>query len=59
VPFTGGAPSGATQDVRTGFINQEGDARGPPPGLAIDKSGALLIADDGGNMVWRVTAAVQ
>jgi glucose/arabinose dehydrogenase len=59
VPFTGGAPSGATADVLTGFLNQEGDARGRPAGLAIDKSGALLIADDGGNIVWRVIAAAQ
>jgi glucose/arabinose dehydrogenase len=57
VPFTDGHPSGKAQDVVTGFLNSNGEARGRPVGLAIDKSGALLIADDVGNTVWRVTAA--
>jgi glucose/arabinose dehydrogenase len=56
VPFSGGRPSGMAQDVLTGFI--DGDhAHGRPVGLAIDKQGALLIADDVGGTVWRVTAA--
>ncbi len=56
VPFVNGRPSGAAQDVVTGFL--DGDtARGRPVGLAIDTHGALLIADDTGNMVWRVTGA--
>ena len=59
VPFTDGKPSGKTQDVVTGFINNDGQARGRPVGLAIDKSGALLIADDVGNTVWRVTGGPQ
>ena len=55
IPFTNGMPSGTTQNVLTGFI--EGDtAHGRPVGLAIDKTGALLVADDVGGMVWRVTA---
>ncbi len=43
----------------TGFLNANGEARGRPVGVAIDKTGALLIADDVGNTVWRVTAARQ
>jgi glucose/arabinose dehydrogenase len=57
VPFRGGRPNGNAEDVVTGFLNANGEARGRPVGLAIDKSGALLIADDVGNTVWRVTAA--
>jgi len=56
VPFAGGRPSGKPVDIVTGFINQDGKARGRPVGLAVDKTGALLIADDVGNVVWRVTA---
>ncbi len=55
VPFSNGHPSGMAQDVVTGFLNGNNEARGRPVGLAIDKSGALLIADDVGNTVWRVT----
>jgi glucose/arabinose dehydrogenase len=55
VPFSGGRPSGMPQDVLTGFLNPDGDARGRPVGVAIDKSGALLVADDVGNRIWRVT----
>ena len=57
VPFSGGQPNGKAEDVVTGFLNANGEARGRPVGLAIDKTGALLIADDVGNTVWRVTAA--
>jgi glucose/arabinose dehydrogenase len=57
VPFNGGRPNGKAEDVVTGFLNASGEARGRPVGLAIDKTGALLIADDAGNTVWRVTAA--
>jgi glucose/arabinose dehydrogenase len=56
VPFSGGRPSGKAEDVVTGFLNSDEAARGRPVGLAVDKSGALLIADDVGNTVWRVTA---
>ncbi|MBJ3785996.1 PQQ-dependent sugar dehydrogenase [Devosia sediminis] len=56
VPFADGAPSGTAVDVVTGFL--EGDkAHGRPVGLGIDGTGALLIADDSGNTVWRVAAA--
>jgi glucose/arabinose dehydrogenase len=57
VPFSGGHPNGKAKDVVTGFLNSSEEARGRPVGLAVDKSGALLIADDVGNTVWRVTAA--
>jgi glucose/arabinose dehydrogenase len=59
VPFSGGHPNGKAQDVVTGFLNQQGQARGRPVGVAVDKTGALLIADDVGNTVWRVSAAGQ
>ncbi|MGY4480006.1 glucose/arabinose dehydrogenase [Bradyrhizobium sp. USDA 3364] len=57
VPFADGHPNGPAQDVVTGFLNEEEKSRGRPVGLAIDKSGALLIADDVGNTVWRVTGS--
>jgi glucose/arabinose dehydrogenase len=57
VPFSGGKPSGPAQDVVTGFLDANSHARGRPVGLAMDRSGALLIADDVGNAVWRVSSA--
>jgi glucose/arabinose dehydrogenase len=57
VPFAGGRPSGDPVEVLTGFLNDEGEARGRPVGVALDRTGALLVADDVGNTVWRVTAA--
>jgi glucose/arabinose dehydrogenase len=57
VPFTGGRPSGPPIEVLTGFLDEHGKAQGRPVGVAIDRSGALLVADDVGNTVWRVTAA--
>lgn len=59
VPFTDGKPSGMPKDVVTGFLDSNQNARGRPVGLALDKAGALLIADDVGNAVWRVTASNQ
>ena len=56
VPFEGGKPSGAPVDVLTGFLSEEGNAYGRPVGVALDKQGALLVADDVGNVVWRVSA---
>ena len=55
VPFEGGQPSGQPEDILAGFLNEDCDAYGRPVGVAIDKSGALLVADDVGNAVWRVT----
>ena len=56
VPFENGEPAGMAQDVVTGFLDGE-DTRGRPVGVGIDGTGALLIADDAGNTVWRVAAA--
>jgi glucose/arabinose dehydrogenase len=56
VPFAAGRPQGAARDVLTGFVNDAGEARGRPVGLAVDAMGALLVADDVGNTIWRVTA---
>jgi glucose/arabinose dehydrogenase len=55
VPFAGGKPAGKPQDVLTGFLSDNGEAQGRPVGVRIDKHGALLVADDVGNAVWRVT----
>ena len=57
IPFSGGVPSGDPVDVLTGFVEDNGTARGRPVGVAIDRTGALLVADDVGNVIWRVTAA--
>jgi glucose/arabinose dehydrogenase len=56
VPFANGRPSGSPIDVLTGFLDADGNARGRPVGVAIDRKGALLVADDVGNCIWRVTA---
>ena len=55
VPFSDGRPVGSPQDVLTGFLSPQGNAFGRPVGVAIDRAGALLVADDVGNVVWRVT----
>ncbi|MDQ9169599.1 sorbosone dehydrogenase family protein [Oxalobacteraceae bacterium R-40] len=57
VPFDKGKPSGPAADVLTGFLSDDGKALGRPIGIEIDKTGALLVSDDVGNVVWRVTAA--
>jgi len=54
VPFSGGRPAGTEQDVLTGFLDAQGNARGRPVGVAMARDGALLVADDVGNTVWRV-----
>ena len=54
VPFALGMPAGQSIDVLTGFVRPNGDAMGRPVGVAIDKTGSLLVADDIGNVVWRV-----
>ena len=56
VPFEGGKPVGAPLDVLTGFLSEDVHALGRPVGVALDKQGALLVADDVGNVVWRVSA---
>ena len=57
VPFVEGKPTGLPVDVLAGFVSPEGHAYGRPVGVVIDKRGALLVADDVGNVVWRVAAA--
>ena len=54
VPFKAGKPSGLPLDVLTGFLSEDGKAFGRPVGVALDRQGALLVADDVGNVVWRV-----
>ena len=53
VPFRDGAPAGPPVEILGGFV-VEGDAYGRPVGVAFDRHGALLVADDVGNVVWRV-----
>ena len=58
VPFTNGILSGDPVDVLTGFLDErDGDSRGRPVGVVIDRRRALLVADDVGNVIWRVSAA--
>ena len=59
MPFTNGKPSGMVEDVVTGFLSPDGKSYGRPVGLAVDRTGALLIADDVGNTVWRMTPAAR
>ena len=54
VPYKNGIATGESIDVVTGFLNKE-EAQGRPVGLTHDQTGALLVADDVGNMIWRVT----
>ncbi len=56
VPFAGGKPAGQPEDVLTGFLGKNGEALGRPVGVVIDKRGALLVADDVGNVIWRVSS---
>ena len=53
IGYTG--PLRPTPEVLAGFLNDDGEARGRPVGLAVDATGALLVADDVGNTVWRLT----
>ncbi|MFN3352365.1 MAG: PQQ-dependent sugar dehydrogenase [Brevundimonas sp.] len=57
VPFENGAPAGLPRDVLTGFLNADGEAQGRPVGVVIDRRGGLLVADDVGNVIWRVSRA--
>src|SRR5690606_24086650 len=54
VPFANGRPAGDVQDFLTGFLDERGQAQGRPVGVAMDRTGALLVADDVGDIVWRV-----
>ena len=59
VPFVRGRPTGQPVDVLTGFVNQQGQARGRPVGVQIARDGSLLVADDVGNTIWRVSALAR
>jgi glucose/arabinose dehydrogenase len=54
VAFDNGRPVGGPEDVLTGFVDADGNALGRPVGVAVDREGALLVADDVGNVIWRV-----
>jgi len=56
VPFSNGKPVGMPVEVASGFLDDSGNAQGRPVGVAIDRQGDLLVADDVGNMVWRISA---
>jgi glucose/arabinose dehydrogenase len=55
VPFRDGRPAGEPIDFVSGFLNGEGNARGRPVGVSVDPRGALIVADDLSNTVWRIT----
>jgi glucose/arabinose dehydrogenase len=55
IPFADGKPAGPPEDFLAGFVSPGGKAFGRPVGVAVDQAGALLVADDVGNVVWRVT----
>ena len=55
VPFNDGQPDGPAEDILSGFLSADGQAMGRPVGVAVDNTGALLVADDVGDVVWRVT----
>lgn len=55
IPFTDGKPSGESTNVVTGFLNENEEALGRPVGLAFDQTGSLLVADDVGNTIWRIS----
>ncbi|MEO8671693.1 MAG: sorbosone dehydrogenase family protein [Tahibacter sp.] len=57
VPFVQGRPAGDAEDVLSGFLDDQGNARGRPVGVIVTRGGALLVADDVGNTIWRVTRA--
>jgi glucose/arabinose dehydrogenase len=59
VPFCEGQPCGEPEDILSGFVDSTGHARGRPVGVAVDHSGALLVADDVGNTIWRVTPTMR
>jgi glucose/arabinose dehydrogenase len=55
VPFTNGRPMGKPVDVLTGFLNDNGEARGRPVSVVLNREDSLLVADDVGNTIWQVT----
>ena len=58
VPFRSGKPSGPPIDLLTGFVDDDGNAKGRPVGVVVDKKGGVLVADDVGNVIWRVSETI-
>lgn len=56
VPFKDGQPAGMPEDVLTGFLSSKGEAQGRPVSVVVDTTGAILVADDVGNAIWRVSS---
>jgi len=54
VPFSDGMPSGEPETLLEGFLSTEGDAYGRPVGVAVDVLGAILVADDAGDVIWQL-----
>jgi glucose/arabinose dehydrogenase len=59
VPFADGKPSGPPKDILTGFLSKDEHAYGRPVGVTVAKDGAILLADDVGNIVWRIAPAAK
>lgn len=59
VPFADGRPNGVPEDILSGFVSEQGEALGRPVGVAVDQVGALLVADDVGNTVWRLVPNIK
>jgi len=59
IPFVAGQPKGDPEPILTGFLDAKGEAQGRPVGVIFDKQGALLVADDVGNTIWRVVPAAH
>jgi glucose/arabinose dehydrogenase len=59
IPFANGRPTGKPEEILTGFVDEQEHALGRPVGVAVDGRGALLVADDVGNRIWRVTPSQQ
>lgn len=57
IPVRGGAADGTYEDFMTGFVTPDGNVWGRPVGVAVARDGALLVSDDGGNLIWRVRYA--
>ncbi len=55
MPFRDGRPDGPAEDILSGFVDDEEQAMGRPVGVVVDSQGALLVADDVGDVIWRVT----
>jgi glucose/arabinose dehydrogenase len=55
IAFGGGKPVGGPRPMLGGFLNERGEARGRPVGVVVDNRGAFLVADDVGNVIWRIS----